>query len=59
MPVEQIDWIKFITDEAEARLQEQKLEMVEDKPEDTIPKLTGGAMNTCNSDTGQTWRRQC
>ncbi len=36
MPVEQIDWIKFITDEAEARWQEQKLKVVEDKPEDAI-----------------------
>jgi len=38
MPVEQIDWIKFITDEAETRRQQQKLKVAEDKPEDATPQ---------------------
>ena len=38
MPVEQMDWIKFITDEAEARRQEQMLKVVEEKPVDAAPQ---------------------
>jgi len=40
MPVEQIDWIKFTKDEAEAEQQEQKLEVIE-------PGLTDIASQDC------------
>ena len=38
MPVEQIDWIKLINDEAEARRQERKLKVVEEKPAEVAPQ---------------------
>ncbi len=38
LPVEQIDWIKFIQDEAEARQQEQALKVVEEKPAKAAPQ---------------------
>ncbi len=38
MPVEQIDWIKLINDEAEVRRQEQKLNLVEEKPAEVAPQ---------------------
>ena len=38
MPVEKMDWIKFIQDEAEAVRQEQKLKLVEEKPAELTPQ---------------------
>jgi len=46
MPVEEMDWIKFIADEAEAEQQEQKLKVIEQRLTDTasqdccVPELT-------------------
>ena len=38
MPVEQIDWIKLINDEAEIKRQEQMLKAVEEKPAEAAPQ---------------------